>query len=464
MMRSQIGSYGWIIVLLTALGGLLWAAPTQAQSRPFDLTAAVATAQPGDVILVPAGVYAGPLHIDKPLTLQGEGEPIIDGDGQGDVIVVTAPDVTIRGFVIRNSGISLNHEHAGVVVTAPRVLIENNRLEEVLFGLYLKNAPDSILRNNLILARDLGIARRGDGIKIWYSTNCLVEGNQILDGRDLLIWYSSVCTLRNNIVERSRYGLHVMNSDQQILEGNILRHNSVGAYIMYGRGITLRNNLLYSHRGPSGFGIGLKDAADVQASGNRLVGNRVGLYVDNSPSQPDTVVRFERNLFAYNEIGAGLLPNVRDNIYVHNSFLDNDEQVALAISGEVSTNQWSVDGQGNYWSDYVGFDADGDQIGDLPYRAQSLFEDLLQQYPELRLLQLSPATTALDLAARAFPIFQPRPKLADEHPLITPPVLPVMAGLPTVPVRANLAIAAGMVGLAGLILLVGAVPTFTRRH
>lgn len=464
MMRSQIGSYGWIIVLLAALGGLLWAAPAQAQSRPFDLTAAVATAQPGDVILVPAGVYAGPLHIDKPLTLQGEGEPIIDGGGQGDVIVVTAPDVTIRGFVIRNSGISLNHEHAGVVVTAPRVLIENNRLEEVLFGLYLKNAPDSILRNNLILARDLGIARRGDGIKIWYSTNCLVEGNQILDGRDLLIWYSSVCTLRNNIVERSRYGLHVMNSDQQILEGNILRHNSVGAYIMYGRGITLRNNLLYSHRGPSGFGIGLKDAADVQASGNRLVGNRVGLYVDNSPSQPDTVVRFERNLFAYNEIGAGLLPNVRDNIYVHNSFLDNDEQVALAISGEVSTNQWSVDGQGNYWSDYVGFDADGDQIGDLPYRAQSLFEDLLQQYPELRLLQLSPATTALDLAARAFPIFQPRPKLADEYPLITPPVLPVMAGLPTVPVRANLAIAAGMVGLAGLILLVGAVPTFTRRH
>jgi nitrous oxidase accessory protein len=222
---------------------------------------------------------------------------------------------------------------------------------------------------------------------------------------------------------------------------------------MYGREITLRNNVLYNHRGPSGFGIGLKDAVNVAATGNRLVGNRVGLYVDNSPPEPKATVRFEQNLFAYNEIGAELLPNVKRNIYVHNSFLDNGEQVAIAGSGNATANQWSVAGEGNYWSDYVGFDANGDQIGDLPYRAQSLFEDLTQQYPELRLLQLSPATAALDLAARAFPIFQPRPKLADEYPLVAPPTLPEVAGLPTPPARENLALAVGMVGLAVVILM-----------
>ena len=47
--------------------------------------------------------------------------------------------------------------------------IENNRLEDVLFGVYLKNAPGSILRNNVVLSKDLEIGRRGDGIKVWYS-------------------------------------------------------------------------------------------------------------------------------------------------------------------------------------------------------------------------------------------------------------------------------------------------------
>jgi nitrous oxidase accessory protein len=244
-----------------------------------------------------------------------------------------------------------------------------------------------------------------------------------------------------------------MNSDHQVLEHNILRNNSVGIYIMYGREISLRNNLVHNHRGPSGFGIGLKDAINVTATGNRLVGNRVGLYIDNSPPEPTATVRFERNLFAYNEIGAELLPNVKRNVYVRNSFVDNGEQVAIAGSGDALGNRWSVAGEGNYWSDYAGFDADGDQIGDMPYRAQHLFEDLLQQHPELRLLQLSPATTALDLAARAFPIFQPRPKLADEYPLVAPPALPVLAGLPAPSVAGNLVVAMGMVGVAILILL-----------
>lgn len=453
MMRSARSSLFTLLTLLSTLSGLLGAPSARASSQPFDLTAAVAAAQPGDTITVPAGTYAGPLRIDKSLTLQGEGEPIIDGGGQGDVIVVSAAEVTIRGLIIRNSGISLDHEHAGVVVTAPQITLENNRLEDILFGIYLKNAPGSSLRNNLILSKDLAIARRGDGIKIWYSAGCLVEGNQVQEGRDLLIWYSPNCTVRNNTVEHSRYGLHVMNSDQQLLEGNILRHNSVGIYIMYGREITLRNNVLYNHRGPSGFGIGLKDAANVVATGNRLVGNRVGLYSDNSPSQPAAAVRFGQNLFAYNEIGAELLPNVKRNVYIQNSFVENAEQVAIAGGGDALANQWSAGGQGNYWSDYVGYDADGDQVGDLPYHAQSLFEDLLQQYPELRLLQLSPATTALDLAARAFPIFEPRPKLADEHPLVVPPRLPAVTGLPSTPVAGNLAVALGMVGVAGLILV-----------
>lgn len=216
--------------------------------------------------------------------------------------------------------------------------------------------------------------------------------------------------------------------------------------------LTLRNNVIYDNHGPSGYGIGLKDVDDIVAEGNRFVANRIGVYVDNSPREPGATVRFTRNLFAYNEVGLELLPLVKRNTYTANLFLENGEQMAIAGGGTLADNAWSENGVGNYWSDYVGFDATGDNIGDLPYRSQSLYEDLMESHPALRLFQLSPASDALDLAAKAFPIFQPRPKLTDEHPLTVPPLLPTSNNLPTPPVTGNVIAAVGLLLLALLIV------------
>ncbi len=439
------------ILLLTLL-----ASPAAAQGDSFDLPAALAAAQPGDTIVIPPGVYAGPVEVTAPgLTLEGQEGAIIDGGGLGDVFTVRAPDVTVRGLTIRNSGRSLDREHAGITGFAPRLTIENNRLENVLFGIYLKEAPDSVIRGNRVTGMDLPIGRRGDGIRVWQSPRTLVEGNYVHDVRDVVMWFSSDGTLRDNVVENGRYGLHFMFSDRQTLEQNILRNNSVGAYLMYSRGFTMRNNLLLDNNGPSGYGVALKDVDDVLVEDNRLINNRIGIYVDNSPREADAFVLFEDNLLAYNEIGVEMLPLVRRNVFTANIFQENREQVAIAGGGELRGNNWSRDGWGNYWSDYAGFDADGDQVGDLVYRSTSLYENLMEQYPELRLFQLSPATDALDLAARAFPVFQPRAKMADEHPLMAPPPSPAVPGLPEPPLAANLAVALGMLGLAGGVLLVG---------
>jgi nitrous oxidase accessory protein len=150
-----------------------------------------------------------------------------------------------------------------------------------------------------------------------------------------------------------------------------------------------------------------------------------------------------------------MLPLVQRNVYSNNIFQENREQIAIAGGGELRNNDWSRDGWGNYWSDYAGFDADGDRVGDIVYRSTSLYENLMEEYPELRLFQLSPATDALDLAAKAFPIFQPRSKMADEHPLMAPPELPDVPGIPEPQTLANLAVALGMLALAVAVLLVG---------
>lgn len=442
----------FLVVLVLALS----AGAAAAQGEPFDLAAALAVARPGDTVVVPPGVYAGPLVIEVPgLTLEGQPGAVIDGGGIGDVLTIKAPDVTLRGLTIRHSGDSLDREHAGITGFAPRLRVENNRLENVLFGIYLKEAPGSVVRGNQITGMDLPIGRRGDGIRIWQSPGTTVEDNHVYATRDVVMWFSHQGVLRRNVVERGRYGLHFMFSDDQILEDNILRGNSVGVYLMYSRGLTARRNLMVDNGGPSGYGLALKDVDDVTAEGNRMVNNRIGVYVDNSPRESDAFVEFRNNLIAYNEVGVEMLPLVRRNTFVDNIFLENREQVHISGGGQLQGNDWSEDGRGNYWSDYAGFDADGDRVGDIPYRNVSLYEDLMQKYPELRLFQLSPATDALDLAARAFPVFQPRAKMVDEHPLVTPPHLPEVSGLPTRSRAANLAVALALLAVAGLVLLAG---------
>lgn len=430
-------------------------AEAQGATPTFDLAAALAAAQPGATITIPPGVYAGPLHIDRPVTLEGQAGAIIDGGGTGDVITVAAPNVTLRGLTIRNSGTSLDREHAAISGLAEGLTIENNRLENVLFGVYLKNAPHSTIRNNVVLSHDFDIARRGDGIRVWYSDYPIIEDNYVFGSRDVVVWFSNFGTVRNNTVEQGRYGLHFMFSNDQTVEDNILRDNSVGIYIMYGRDLTIRNNLLMNNRGPSGYGIGLKDADDVLTENNYIVSNRVGTYVDNSPREPGATVIFRHNVFAYNEIGVTMLPSVKHNVFTENIFQDNSEQVAVSGHGDVLNNDWAAEGRGNFWSDYAGFDVNGDQIGDLPYQSQSLYEDLLQEYPELRLFQLSPASSTLDLAARAFPLFQPRPKLADPNPLMSPPTVAPVAGLEQPQSAQHLWLASALILLALTILFAG---------
>jgi nitrous oxidase accessory protein len=284
--------------------------------------------------------------------------------------------------------------------------------------MYLKEAPDSVIRRNRIGSKPLAEPRRGDAIRLWQSSRCLIEDNVVHGSRDVIIWFSKDVTLRRNHVTGGRYGMHFMYSSDAVLEENVLTDNSVGTFLMYSRDLTLRRNVLARNRGPSGFGIGLKDMDGLVAEDNIVVGNRVGLHLDNSPSEVDVVHDVRRNVFAYNDIGLGFLPNVTRNRFTENTFLDNVEQVAILGSGTLRGNEFAVAGRGNYWSDYRGFDIAGDGIGDFPYRADAFFENLVDRHPRLRLFLFSPAQHALEMAARAFPVMAPRTKIEDPAPLV----------------------------------------------
>jgi nitrous oxidase accessory protein len=329
---------------------------------PFDLQAAIDAAQPGDTIEISPGLYQGNVIIEKPLALVGIDWPIIDGGNQGNVIEINnAPGVTLRGLVIRNSGAKLEKENAGVAVDkSPGLVAENNRLENTLFGIYIKDSANSRIVHNVVGAKDLEVPARGDGIRVWYSENTEVIGNQVDRGRDVVLWYNNGAVIRDNVITNGRYGLHFMYCDDNLIEHNRIEGNSVGAFLMYSRRLSLRHNIFASNRGPSGYGIGLKDMDGVEASDNLFSGNRVGMYFDNSPWSVDVNQHFSRNAFVHNDIGLLFAPSVKRNHFSDNSFIDNLEQVGLTGRGTFEQNEFTVAGQGNFWSDYTGYDTNQD--------------------------------------------------------------------------------------------------------
>src|SRR5262249_6768288 len=150
----------------------------------MTLSDAVARASRGDTILVRGGVHAGPISVWKPVHLIGEGRPVIEGQGKGTVVQLEAPGSTLRGFKIRGSGDFLSREDAGVLAAAPDVRIEGNELEDVLFGVYLRQAPRGVVRGNRLRGKELHLARRGDLIRLWYSDGVIIEANTTEGGRD----------------------------------------------------------------------------------------------------------------------------------------------------------------------------------------------------------------------------------------------------------------------------------------
>lgn len=448
--REGQGAAATPAVAVVALALLTGPATVRADAAARgDLNALIAAASPGDVLRVPAGVY-GPATIDKPLTLVAEGRVTIDAGGRGDALRVSAAGVTLRGFHIRGTGDSLDQQNAGVAVEAAGARIEDNTLEDVLLGVLLNNAPDTLVRNNIIRGKPLDLPRRGDGIRLWNSPNARVEDNVVEGVRDVVVWYSRGVRLTGNHVSNSRYGLHFMYASDSAVEDNRLSDNSVGAFLMYSHDLVLRRNTLEHNRGPSGYGIGLKDMDGLTCEENVVVTNRVGMYVDSSPSRVDVTHHFRRNVFAFNDVALALLPAVQRNHFSDNTFMENIEQVAILGGGPLRNNLFTVAGRGNYWSDYAGYDADGDGLGDLQYRAMSLFENLLDREPKLRLFVYSPAQQAIELASRAFPIMRPEPKITDEAPLMRPVFVDFKPRAAAVGPFAS--VSTGLLALAGLIV------------
>jgi nitrous oxidase accessory protein len=411
---------------------------------------AVAAAEDGDEIRIRAGVYRENVTISKPLALRGDPGAVVDGGGRGTVVLVERGPSVVSGLVVRGSGDSFLYEDAAVkLVGATDCTVERNRIEDALFGILARTSPRARILDNHVVGKDLPLPRRGDGIRVQDAADSRIEGNTIEDSRDLAIWQSDRCIVKRNRVRGGRYGLHYMYCDDNVFEDNVFEENHTGGAIMYSRRLELRGNRFTGSRGPSAYGLLIKVADDVVAEGNWFLDNTIGIFLEDSPSSLRSSCTIRNNVIGGNDVGLGLQPSVSRALFHGNAFVANRLQVQVQGRTRSAGNVWSHEGRGNYWSDYVGFDADDDGTGDTPYRVEQFFDGLTERWPGAELLRIGPAAEALEMAARAFPIVQPQALLTDEHPLLEPPA--ELGGPPAAGSRPALA-GAGLLSLAAAAL------------
>jgi nitrous oxidase accessory protein len=377
--------------------------------NPIQPTIDQATA--GDTILIARGRYPARLRIDKPLTLKGIDRPTLDAEGTGDVIRITSTDVTIDGLIIKNSGDRLGDQNAGVYIQprAHRAIVRNCDLTYNLFGIWIESVKDVQIDDNLITGkRDYASASRGNGIQLYNSSGAKIRGNRISFVRDgIYVDVSHHAEFIGNRIHNVRYGTHYMNSHNNLWENNESYHNRGGLALMMARHQTVRNNRAW---GNSDHGIMLRTLQDSVIEGNIVAGNARGFFIYDAEFN-----ELRNNLVIDNTVGTHLWAGSKNNKVEGNDFVTNREQVRYVAARD---ELWGIK-DGNYWSNYVGWDRDADGHGDVQYEANDIVDRLSWQHPMMKLLLASPAVQTLRLVGQQFPLLR-APSIVDPKPRMQP--------------------------------------------
>jgi nitrous oxidase accessory protein len=378
--------------------------------KPFQELVDAAPA--GAVLKVPPGNYAGPVDLKKPLTIEGDGKVTIDAGGKGTVFTIDTDHATLRGIHLTGSGANHDTDDSCLDMRGNDNVVENLVIDDCLFGIDLKQSSNNVVRGTKISSKPFDLGVRGDGIRLWYSNNNLIENNLVADSRDNVAWYSHRNIFRGNEGRHSRYSIHFMFANNNLVEGNRFIDNAVGIYYMYCESSQARNNLISHATGAAGMGIGFKEASDILIENNDIIYSAIGVGSDISPFQPGTTIQFKNNRFAYNGIAIQLTSELGGNILEDNIFEGNLNDIYQAGRGQGDKTKWL----GNYFDRYQGFDKDGDGYGDTPHEDYAFADQIWMEIPAARFFMTSPVLELLDFLERLAPITSPELQARDPKP------------------------------------------------
>nr|WP_233710704.1 NosD domain-containing protein [Natronococcus pandeyae] len=321
-------------------------------------------------VVVPEGTYEETLEIDRSITLAGDGDARIQGDGNGSVVTVTELHVGIRNLEITGVGPKTSgaeevpgdtaedgwddefqtyYTGADAAISAhvaAGLSVEDVTIETPSNGIILRESPDTVVRDVTVRGNE----RWEDGFAgiMAFRSPGVIEASTIVDGRDAIYAYRSEgIVVRDNAIEGSLLGTHLMHTDGALLADNRLDEIvDTGIYVMTG---PERNALVGNEISDAETGSYL-GGTDTYVAENVFEANDVGLELVATASI------YEDNVFAGNRVGVDDRAMLPTNRVVGNDFVGNDDH-ATAGSGPLRV--WTHDGNGNYWQGATTI-ADGD--------------------------------------------------------------------------------------------------------
>ncbi len=367
----------------------------------------------GDTLILEKGTWYGPVVIYKTLTIVGN-DAVIDGKGKGRVLTVDAPNVDISGLQINNSGTNLRKSDSCVYVSkkGEGSKIHRNRLSLCTFGIWVNRTSGVTLHENTISGKpNTRPSELGNGIHLFDGSNLLVTQNNISKVRDgIYVSVTEDSLIKGNTSEQLRYGIHYMYSNSNTVESNISHHNTHGYAIMESHDLKVIANVAYDNKQ---HGILIRDAEDCHINYNVMINNGDGLFVYASADNS-----FSFNWLENNKIGAKIWGGSVRNQISENVFLNNQHQVLYVANRNMHVGR---DLPGNFWSDYLGWDKDGNKMGDRPYEVNSFLAQLIYRFPSAMLLLRSPSLELLSFLQQRMAVLRSA-TLIDHGPIMEIPL------------------------------------------
>ena len=277
----------------------------------------------GHTITVYSGVYYENVVVNKSVTLIGNGQPVVDANGSGSAITLTADGITLIGFTATNSGREVD---AGITVTSSNNIITGNNASNNDHGISFWHSSNNIITGNDVRSNSY------NGIYLLGSSNNIITGNNVSNNYNgICLEHSNNNTITGNAFFSNRIGIYLSPSSNSSITCNNFVNDGLRVSFSYQN--TVEDNIVNGK--PL---VYLEDAADykVEDAGQVILVNCTNITVENLDLS-NTHVGIE-------------LWETEDSIISNNTLCNNDHGVNLwnSSNNTITGNNVRSNGGGIY--------------------------------------------------------------------------------------------------------------------
>lgn len=374
----------------------LWLLPIEAMSAKTSLQEQINETPNGGMLIIQSGTYEGPIELTKPIDLVAQDGAVIVYNGTEEAVSISGQDVSVSNLSVKASeqaaaAIELTgdgHELIGLDIVTGTTAIRMNQASHVL-----------------VEGTDIVGQSEKHAIDLNESDDNVFEANTVTRVEDgFYVEESNRNTFMNNKISEAHYGFHIMYSEGIELIDNQVEESFTGAMVMGASGGIIKGNVFKdNNKNVNAQGLLLYDSAEVHVTGNDLVNNRIGLFIEEANAN-----EVKDNLFLSNYIAIQFL-EAESNIIAGNDFRLNLNEAQAIKSSRNSVNR-------NYWDSAVKADVNGDGYSDLSYEADPYFLSLTDEVPDYQLFFQSPGMLILQKMLKS----TSGELLIDTNPLMKP--------------------------------------------